>query len=77
MTKIIELKGKKTEKLNTKIIEDIDKILHILSTSQQALSFYKQFVPVHELISVMETNKTLFELHRKRYAEELEKNKDA
>lgn len=76
MTNIFDLKSRKTEKLNTKIIADIDKILHILSTSQQALSFFKQYIPVHEIVSVIETNKTLFELHRKKYAEELQKNKE-
>ncbi len=72
MTTIISIEDEKDKKKLKRLVEDLDKILHILSTSQQALSFFKMYIPAQEIISVMESNKVLFELHRKKYAEKLE-----
>jgi hypothetical protein len=73
ITSLTEHKSKKKYK---KVVEDIDGILKVISLSQKSLSFFKQYLPVQEMISVLETNKTLLELHRKKYEgklEELEK----
>jgi hypothetical protein len=61
---------KKTKKLK-QYISDITKIISILSMSQKALSFFKQYVVAQEIISIMETNKTFLEIHLKRYEKEL------
>lgn len=76
MKKIYNLKNYKKIKVLEKIIEDIDKILHVISLTQQSLSFFKQYIPVQKLVSIMETQKTLLELHRKKNASELEKIKE-
>lgn len=66
---IINLQDFKNRKLNQKMIEDIDNILKVLSLTQQSLAHFKMYAPVQEMISIMETNKTLFEFHRKKYGE--------
>lgn len=68
---VINLKDYKSIKKIKKYIEDIDKIIHVLVTSQKALSFFKQYVVAQEIISVMETNKTFLELHLKKYEKKL------
>lgn len=73
MKKISNLDDYKKKKLHNKLIEDIDKILHVISLAQQSLSFFKQYIPVQKLISMMETQKTLLEIHRKKNETELEK----
>lgn len=62
-----DLKKYKDNKLNKKIISDIDHILLILEKSQQALMFFKKYKPVQEIISIIETNRTLFYLKKKAY----------
>ena len=70
---MISLQKHKDKKKYKKVLEDIDNILKIISLSQKSFSFYKQYISVQEMISVLETNKTLLELHRKKYEGELEK----
>ena len=57
----------RTKKLNKKILEDINNILLVLEKSQQALMFFKKYKPVQEIISIIETNKVLFQLKKKAY----------
>jgi hypothetical protein len=68
---IIKIKDFKQIKKLKRYISDIKKIIHIMSTSQQALSFFKQYIVTQETISVMETNKTFLELYLKKYEKEL------
>jgi hypothetical protein len=75
MKKISSLNDFKQKKIHERIIEDIDKILHVISLAQQSLSFFKQYIPVQKLVSMMETQKTLLEIHRKKNETELEKIK--
>lgn len=77
MKKIFDLNDYKQKKIHARIIEDIDKILHVISLAQQSLSYFKQYIPVQKLISIMETQKTLLEIHRKKNETELEKIKDS
>ena len=56
----------------TKVIEDIDSILRVISLTQKSLSYFKQYLTVQEIVSVLETNKTLLELYRKKYTDKLE-----
>lgn len=81
---IVKLKDFKQIKKLKRYISDINKIIHIMSTAQKALSFFKQYIVTQETISVMETNKTFLELYLKKYEKELaeitgehpEENKD-
>jgi vacuolar-type H+-ATPase catalytic subunit A/Vma1 len=75
MKKISSLNEFKQKKIHERVIEDIDKILHVISLAQQSLSFFKQYIPVQKLVSMMETQKTLLEIHRKKNETELEKIK--
>jgi len=68
----ISLDGYRSKKKIKKYLEDIDNILKIISLSQRGLSLYKQYTSAQEMISVLETNKTLLELHRKKYESKLE-----
>jgi hypothetical protein len=76
MSKVISLSSVKNKKKYKKYIEDIDDILKVLSTSQKALSFFKHYITVQEIISVIETNKTFLELNRNKYEKELSKTEE-
>ena len=69
ITSIDDFKNKKKYK---KVIEDIDSILRVITLAQKSLSYFKQSLTVQEIISVLETNKTLLELYRKTYGDKLE-----
>lgn len=66
-TKPVSLQQFKAEKLDKKIIEDVDKILVILSEFQDAISKFKNYKPVQEIISIVQTNKTLFTIAKKKH----------
>ena len=72
MTNITSFDKYKSKKKLKKIVEDIDSILHVISLTQKSLSYYKQYIPVQEMVSVLATNSTLLELYRKTYADKLE-----
>lgn len=71
----ISLKDHKQKKKYEKIVSDISSIVHIIILAQKGLSVFKSYLPVQEIISVLETNKILLELKQKRYKKELEKIK--
>lgn len=73
---IHDLGDYKKKKMYDKLMEDINKILHIMSLTQKSLSYFKQYIPVQKLISIMETQKTLLEIHRDKAENELEKIKE-
>jgi vacuolar-type H+-ATPase catalytic subunit A/Vma1 len=73
---IHDLGDYKKKKMYGKLMEDINKILHIISLTQKSLSYFKQYIPVQKLISIMETQKTLLEIHRDKAENELEKIKE-
>lgn len=73
---ITEIKDFKKNKKYKKILEDIDGILKIFSLTQKALSFFKEYVVVQEIISILATNTTLLEIHKKKYEEHLKGIKD-
>jgi len=77
---LLSFKKKKQEEkeqvLNNKIIEDINNILLILEKSQQALMFFKKYKPVQEIISIMETNRTLFTLSKKKHEKNSQSNQN-
>ena len=73
---IHDLGDYKKKKMYGKLMEDINKILHIISLTQKSLSYFKQYIPVQKLISIMETQKTLLEIHRDKAENELDKIKE-
>lgn len=68
---ISSISDHKNKKLYEKIIKDITAILQILSLTQRGLSIFKSYIAVQEIISVLETNKTLLELKQKQYETQL------
>ena len=69
---IIHLQQFKDKKKIKKYVKDIEDILKIITLSQKGLSIYKQYSSVQEMVSVLETNKMLLEMHKKKYESKLE-----
>jgi hypothetical protein len=72
---IVSLDRFKDKRKVEKYLKDIEDILKIITLSQKGLSLYKHYTPVQEMVSVLETNKILLELHRKKYESKLEEIK--
>jgi len=49
------------------IIKDLDVILKIINLSISALHHYSKYAPVNLIISTLQTNKTLLEIHYNKY----------
>lgn len=73
---ITNLSDHKNKKKYEKIVRDLSAILKVLSLTQQGLAHFKAYVAVQEVISVLETNKTLLDLQLKKYEKELKKIND-
>lgn len=73
---LVNLQDFKDKRLNKRIIEDINRILIVLEKTQQALTFFRKYRPVQEIISVIETNRVLFELKKKAYEKNSILNQD-
>ena len=71
---LINFQDHKEKRKFKRIITDLNEILLLLSASQQKLAQYKQYKAVLEIISIIETNKTFFEMYKKRYTKEIEDN---
>lgn len=54
------------------ISEDFQVVLKTLNLTIDALSFYKKYIPVMEVLSTVQTNKTLIEIHLKKYEKQLD-----
>jgi hypothetical protein len=46
---------------------DLEKIIKIISLSIQGLSHFSRYTPVNTIISTLQTNKTLLEIHYNKY----------
>lgn len=75
MSKPIDLRDFKNQKKYKQIVEDLSNVMHVFSLTQRSLAFYKKYKNVQEVVSIIETNKTLLELYRKKYEAELERLK--
>ena len=69
MPDVISLAAHKQKKLNDKFLEDIKNILLVLSYTERALTLFKYYGPVQEILGVIEANKKLFEMHKKKHEE--------
>lgn len=50
-----------------KIVEDLEKVLKILNTTQAALSNYEVYKPVQSIINTIHGNKAYIELFHEKY----------
>lgn len=62
----------KDKKKFKRYIEDLEKILKVIDLAQKGLIHFKHYRYVQEIVSVLETNKTLFDMHKKKYEKALE-----
>lgn len=69
---ITSLDEHKNKKLMKKVLTDIDAILKVMTLAQKGLAHFKQYIPVQEVISTLQTNIMLLEVHRNKYAKKLE-----
>lgn len=68
----ISISSHKLKKKYERIVKDIDSILLIFGLTQRSLKFFKNYIVVQEIVSILATNTTLLELQRKKYEKELE-----
>lgn len=57
----------KSKRLAKKIAEDLEVVLKTLNLTIDALTYYKKYVPVMEVLSSVQTNRTLIEINIKKY----------
>lgn len=49
------------------LADDLEKILKVINLSISALHHYSKYAPVNVIISTLQTNKTLLEIHYNKY----------
>ena len=72
---ITSIQDFKDDKKYKKIIDELVNVILILNITQQRLTHYKHYIKVMEVISVIETNKTLLDFQKRKYEKELSKLK--
>lgn len=70
MKNVVNIKDYKLAKL---VVKDLEKILKVINLTIQGLSFYKKYSSVSQIISTLQTHKTLIEISYNKYKEILEK----
>lgn len=70
MKHIIDIKEYKLAKT---IVEDLEKIIQVIDLTIKALSYYKKYGPVSQIISSLQTNKTIIEINHAKYKRILDK----
>lgn len=64
MIKIDEYKQYKRAKI---LVSDLEKIIRIINLSISALHHFSKYAPVNQIISTLQTNKTILEIHLNKY----------
>lgn len=67
---VTSLLGHKKKKQYTHIISEINAITQVLSLAQEGLKHFKHFTAVQEVISVIETNKILLVMQKRKYEQQ-------
>ncbi len=75
MSDPIDIQSHKNRKKYEQIVSDITAINHVLDLTQRSLVYFKKYKNVQEIISIIESNITLLNIHKKKYLDELEKAK--
>lgn len=57
------------------IVKDLEKIITLIDASLNCLSEYSKYIPVMEILSLMQSNKTILEIHRNKYSKYIEEKK--
>lgn len=61
----------RSQKKYKKLIEDIDSILKVFDLTQRSLVHFKYIIAAQEIISILETNKTILALQQKELKKEI------
>lgn len=72
-------KDKNKEKIlekSEKVVDELKMILYIMDLAISGLSHFNKYVFVTECVSVLQSNKTLLEIHLKKYIKAVEKIKE-
>jgi len=70
MGKLINIKDYKLAKV---IVGDLEVVIKAIDLTIQALSYYKKYGPVSQIISNLQTNKTILEINYLKYKRILDK----
>ena len=71
MGKLVNIKDYKIAKI---VVADLKMVIKAIDLTIQALSYYKKYGPVSQIISNLQTNKTILEINYAKYKRVLEKN---
>ena len=63
----IGMENFKKYKKAKKIVEELNDVLKVITLTTKALSLYTKYLPVQEIISVLDNHKTILQLHRNKY----------
>lgn len=70
MSKVVSIKEYKLAKI---VVDDLDKVIKIVDLTIQGLSYFKKYNPVAQIISSLQTNKTVLEINYQKYKKILDK----
>lgn len=70
MSDIVNIKDYKIAKV---VVADLEKVIQVIDLTIQALSYYKKYGPVSQIISNLQTNKTILEINYSKYKRILDK----
>lgn len=73
MGDLISISGIKQKKLDEKILSDINDIIKVIDYSYSALYFFKHYGLVLEILMLLEADKKMLVLNRKKYEDKLAK----
>lgn len=76
MTKVKELKQFKVERKAKLIAKELEEVNHIIDLSLKALNKHSKYRGVLEILSVLKTNKDLFQIHLDKYKKILDNKKN-
>lgn len=71
MKKVVSMKDYKLAKV---VVQDLEKVLQVVDLTIQALSYYKKYGAVAQLLSALQTCRTLIEINYSKYKNILDKN---
>ncbi len=71
---ILNLHQHKKNKQYKLLIEEIDTICKVITLAQEGLKYFKHHIIAQETISMLQTNKSLLEIKRKKYVNQMEED---
>lgn len=76
MSKVTNLSDVKNIKKVEIVLKDLEKIITLIDASLNCLSIYSKYIPVMEILSVMQSNKTILEIHKNKYLKYIKEKTD-